>query len=183
MSLRRKICLFKQGKGAGTMKQYLETGKIVNTHGIRGEVKIQPWSDSPQFLLQLRRIYLEQTEYSVESARVHQQVVLMKLRGIDSIDAAMPLKNKVVFFNREDMDLPKGQYYIQDILGFSVFDARQNQKIGILESVEEYPAGSLYFVKHGTCTYLIPAVFVRGVDMDTQTVTVETIKGMAEDED
>ncbi len=164
------------------MKQYMETGKIVNTHGIRGELKVEPWSDSPEFLLDLERVYIDKVEYKVENSRVHQNFVLMKLEGIDSIDDGMKYKNKLVFFDRDDVELDEDAYYIQDLLGFSVYDMRQDKVIGRLTNVEEYPASTMYIVKKDGVTHMIPEVFVKEIDTEKQLVTIETISGLGEAE-
>ncbi len=162
------------------MKQYMETGKIVNTHGIRGELKVEAWSDCPEFLLELERVYIDKVEYTVENSRVHQNFVLMKLSGIDSIDDAMRYKNKVIFFDRDDIELEDDAYYIQDLLGFSVYDIRQNKIIGKLTNVEEYPASTMYIVKKDGVTHMIPQVFLKEIDIEKSTVTIETIEGLGE---
>jgi len=163
------------------MKQYMETGKIINTHGIKGELKIEPWSDDPEFLLELERVFIDKIEYTVESSRVHQGNVLMKLSGIDSIDDAMRYKNKLVFFDRDDVELSEDSYFIQDLLGFDAYDIRQEKVIGRLTNVEEYPAGDMYIVKKDGVTHLIPEVFLKEVDLEGKQIIFETIKGLAED--
>jgi len=163
------------------MKQYMETGKIVNTHGIKGEMKVEPWSDSPDFLLELDRVFIDKTEYAVEGARVHQNHVLMKLAGIDSIDDAMRYKNKLIFFDRDDVELEEDSYYIQDLLGFDAYDIRQEKVIGRLTSVEEYPAGDMYIVRKDGVMHMIPEVFLKEVDLENRKIIFETIKGLAED--
>ena len=88
--------------------RYLEAGKIVNTHGIAGEVKILPWADDPAFLLDFDTLYIDGQPVSLLGARVHKNGVLAKLAGIHDINEAMKLKNKVVFIDREDAELEEG---------------------------------------------------------------------------
>jgi len=163
------------------MKQYMETGKIVNTHGIKGELKVEPWSDAPEFLLELDRVFIDKAEYAIESARIHQNHVLMKLSGIDSIDDAMRYKNKLIFFDRDDVELEEDSYFIQDLLGFDAYDIRQEKVIGRLTNVEEYPAGDMYIVKKDGTTHMIPEVFLKEVDLENKKIIFETIKGLAEE--
>ena len=85
--------------------QYLEAGKIVNTHGIAGEVKIIPWADGPEFLLDFDTLYIDGKPMDVQRARVHKNCVLAKLAGIDDINEAMKLKEKVVSIHRDDAKL------------------------------------------------------------------------------
>ena len=165
------------------MKQYMETGKIVNTHGIKGELKVEPWSDTPDFLLELDRIFIDKVEFTVESARIHQNHVLMKLTGIESIDDAMRYKNKLIFFDRDDVELEEDSYYIQDLLGFDAYDLRQEKIIGRLTNVEEYPAGDMYIVRKDGAMHMIPEVFLKEVDLENKKIIFETIKGLAEDDE
>ena len=113
-------------------KQYLETGKIINTHGIRGEVKIYPWCDSPDDLMGLETLYLEEgrTALEVERAFLSKNTVVMKFRGIDRMEDALTLRNKVVYLNRDDLSLEEGTYFIQDLLGFCVKDADSGKVYG-----------------------------------------------------
>ena len=89
-------------------KQYLEAGRIVNTHGVRGEVKIEPWADDAAFLTRFRRFYLDGKPVAVRSCRVHKSMCIALLEGVDDVNAAMPLKGKVIFIDRDDAKLPKG---------------------------------------------------------------------------
>lgn len=166
------------------MKQFLETGKIVNTHALQGVVKIQPWSDDPGFLKKLRRVFIDGREYRVESASIQKGFVLMKLEGVDSVEDAMRLRERVVCFDRDDVQLPEGRYFVQDILGMTVHDLRGDRDIGVLRDVLNLPAGDIYAVKDGEREYLIPAnpVFVKEIDPVARVITVETIGGMTDDE-
>ena len=105
-------------------KELLETGKIVSTHGLHGEVKILPWADSPEFLLEFDRVFLGKREYAVEDARVQKTCVLMKLEGIDTVEDAAKLRDQVVFISREDIELEEGAIFIQDLLHLPVRQGR-----------------------------------------------------------
>ena len=104
-------------------RRYLEAGKIVNTHGIAGEVKILPWADDPAFLLDFDTLYIDGQPVSLLGARVHKNCVLAKLAGIHDINEAMKLKNKVVFIDREDAELEEGAFFLADLMGLEVRDA------------------------------------------------------------
>ena len=107
-------------------KAFLETGRIVTTHGIHGEVKVEPWCDTPAMLAALERVYLDeqgQQELKVEQGAVYKRMVLLKLAGFDTIEQAQTLRGQVLFLNREDLDLPDGSYFVQDLLGCRVVDA------------------------------------------------------------
>ena len=160
-------------------KALIEAGRIVNTHGVQGEVKIESWLDSPQFLKSFKRLYLgAEQELRVISARVHKDFVIARLEGVDDVNAAMALKNRTVSIRREDARLPKGTFFLQDILGARVVD-EEGREIGVLEDVMETPASNVYVVR-GETEHLIPAVpeFIKKTDADAGVVTVHLIEGM-----
>ena len=159
-------------------QQYLEAGQIVNTHGIRGEVRIVPWADDALFLKRFKTFYIDNKPVRVLSSRVHKDMLIAQLEGITDINAAMPLKNKVIKIDRSDARLPKGSFFIQDILGASVVDEQGNE-IGKLTDVMDVPRGQIYEVK-GETDHLIPAVpeFILNVDADAGIITVRLIEGM-----
>lgn len=161
-------------------KQFLESGKIVNTHGIKGEVKIQPWCDSPEFLKKFKTLYIGSEAYKVISARVHKDCVIVLFDGINDVNEAMRLKNKVVSINRSDAKLPKGKWFIQDIIGLPVFDEKRGE-IGTLREVLDMPAGDLYVVAgHDGEEHMIPGVpeFIKEIDPEAGRITVTLIEGM-----
>ncbi len=159
-------------------KQYLEAGRIVNTHGVRGEVKIEPWADDAAFLTRFKRFYLEGKPVAVVSCRVHKTMCIAALEGVGDVNAAMALKGKVVFIDRDDARLPKGAAFIQDLLGARVVD-EQGTELGVLEQVLPEPSASVYVVR-GQREILIPDVpaFILGKDPDRGVVTVRLIDGM-----
>lgn len=159
-------------------KQYLETGKIINTHGIKGELKVEPWSDSPEFLLQFKNVYIDETLHRVLSARVHGRMVIIQLSGVSNVADAIPYKNKLIYFDRDDAVLKEGSFFIQDILGLTVIDENGTQ-LGTLTEVLFLPASDVYVVK-GEHEHLIPAVpeHVKKVDIEAGTIVVSLIEGM-----
>lgn len=159
-------------------QQFLEAGQIVNTHGIRGEVRIVPWADDAQFLKKFKTFYIDNKPVRVLMSRVHKDMLIAQLEGINDINAAMPLKNKVIKIDRNDARLPKGSFFIQDILGATVVDEAGNE-IGKLTDVMDVPRGQIYEVK-GETEHLIPAVpeFVLSVDADAGVIVVRMIEGM-----
>lgn len=159
-------------------KQYIEAGRIVNTHGVAGEVKIEVWLDSPQFLKSFKRCFIDRREVKLLSARVHKGFLIVKLEGVEDVNAAMALKGRTVFIDRADARLPKGAFFLQDIIGASVVD-EQGREIGKLSDVMETPASNVYVVK-GEREHLIPAVpeFILSTDADNGIITVHLIEGM-----
>lgn len=140
--------------------KYLEIGQIVNTHGIKGEVRVKPWCDAPSDLTGLEAVYSDggNTEYAVTSARVHKNVVVMKLVGIDTVEQAQKLRNKVLLARREDFSLPEGRYFVADLLGMEVVDDASGVSYGRLTDVLQYGAADVYEVTgEASVKILIPA--------------------------
>lgn len=163
-------------------KQFLDAGQIVTTHGVRGTVKVLPWADGPEFLCLFERIYLNGQEYEVESCSVQKTCVLLKLAGVDTVEAAQALRNLVVRVNREDVELEEGTVFIADLLGLPVY--ADGQEIGKVADVMTMPGNDVYIVK-GEHEYMIPAVkeFVLETNVDEGYVKVKLIEGMRTDAD
>ena len=161
-------------------KQYLETGKIVSTHGLRGDVKILPWADSPEFLLEFDTVYLSGKPYEVEHASVQKTCVLMKLCGIDDVDAAAKLRDQVVSIDRDDIELEDGFLFIADLLGLPVL--ADGVEIGKLKEIIPMPGHDVYLVK-GEHEYMIPSVpeFILERNVDEGFIRVKLIEGMQTD--
>ena len=160
-------------------KALIEAGRIVNTHGVQGEVKIEVWLDSPQFLKSFKRLTLDSgEERKVLGAKTHKDFVIARLEGVDDVNAAMRLKGKTVSVRREDARLPKGAFFLQDILGARVAE-EDGHEIGTLVDILETPASNVYVVR-GEKEHLIPAVpeFVRETDVENGVITVRLIEGM-----
>lgn len=159
-------------------EKYIEAGRIVNTHGVIGEVKIEVWLDSPEFMKKFKRIYADGREYKVVSARTHKNFLLEKLEGTDDVNAAMLLKGKTVKIDRDDVKLPKGTYFLQDIIGADVIN-EQGNNVGVLKEIMESPSSDIYIVQ-GETEHLIPAVpeFILSVDADAGIINVHLIEGM-----
>ena len=159
-------------------KRFLEAGQIVSTHGIAGEVKILPWCDGPEFLKEFDTFYIDGTAYPVEQARIHKNMLLCKLSGVDDMNAAQVMKNKVVCIDRDDARIPEGRVFISDLIGLPVY--ADGQEIGVLKDVYTGPANDVYIVK-GEKDYMIPAVseFLEDVNVDEGYIRVRLIEGMA----
>ena len=159
-------------------KRYLEAGRIVNTHGVRGEVKIQPWADSPEFLRDFSRLYIDGRPYRLLSARVHKSSVIASLEDVDDVNAAMALRDKTVFIDRREARLPEGGYFIQDLIGAKVV-TEDGAELGTLAEVLNMPASDVYVVR-GEREILIPAVpqFILSRDIDAGVITVRMMEGL-----
>ncbi len=163
------------------MKQrYLETGKIVSTHGIAGEVKILPWADDPADLLDFDTLYIDGQPYEVRGGRVHKGCVLVRFAGIDDVNAAMRLRDKVVCIDREDVALEDGAFFLADLYGLEVRDADTGAVLGTIADVLTPPASNVYVVRGGAAEHMIPAVpeFIVETNVDGGYVAVRLIEGM-----
>lgn len=159
--------------------QFLEAGEIVTTHGVRGEMKILPWADGPDFLVDYKRVRIGGTEYKVESCRIQKTCNLLKLHGIDTMEAAQSLRGKTVEIYRQDA--PADMIFVTELIGVSVF--ADDEEIGKIADVLDYPGNKVYVVK-GEYEYMIPAVkqFVLSTDMEKEVMQVRLIEGMRSDE-
>jgi len=159
--------------------QFLEAGEIVTTHGVRGEMKVLPWADSPEFLMDFNRVRIEGTDYRVESCRIQKTCNLLKLRGIDTVEDTQQLRGKTVQVYREDAD--PDAIFVAELIGVEV--VADGVRIGKIEDVLDYPGNKVYVVR-GEHEYMIPAVkhFVLSTDMDAGIMQVRLIEGMRTDE-
>ena len=162
----------------------IKVGRIVNAHGIRGEVRVQPRDGDPAFLTRFKTFYIDGQPVSPTANHVHTSLVLMKFPGVEDMNAALTYKDKDLYIRRADARLPEGAYFDDELLGMGVFDAATGEELGKLTAVENYPAHKVYTVK-GRREYLIPAVkdvFIKSVDLDRDRMEVQVWEGMAIDE-
>lgn len=159
-------------------QKFLEAGEIVNTHGIKGEVKILPWCDGPEFLKAFKTLYIDGKSYRVEASRVHKTMLLCKLQGIDDVSVAQTYKGKTVKIDRDSAPIAEGRVFIADLIGLPVF--AEGEEIGKLTDVLTGPANDVYIVK-GEKEYMIPAVseFLEDVNVDGGYIKVKLLEGMA----
>ena len=166
-------------------EKYIETGKIVGTHGIRGEVRVQPWCDSPEFLTPFKTLYLDKNGTAIKvKCRPNKNVVLMKIKDVDTIEQAEMLRGKVVYIDRDDAALEDGTYFQCDLFGCEVFDADTNEKLGVICDVSQTGANDVWHIKRETREYLIPSIpdVVINVDIDGGRVVIRPLKGIFDDE-
>ena len=160
--------------------QFVEAGEIVTTHGIKGEVKVMCWLDDPEMLCEFDRCQIDGRDYEIEQCRVQKTCNLVKLSGIEDMDAAQAMRGKKIMLYREDID--DEVIFAAELIGVEVF--AEGQKIGKIREVLDYPGNSVYVVK-GEHEYMIPAVkaFILDTDMEANTMQVKLIEGMRSDED
>ena len=159
--------------------EFLEAGEIVTTHGVRGEVKVLPWADSPEFLLDYNRVIVGTVEYKVEQCRIQKTCNLLKLAGVDSMEQAQQLRGKIVKIYREDA--PDDLIFAAELIGMEVFC--DGNCIGTIADVLDYPGNKVYVVR-GDYEYMIPAVkeFVLSTSLQDNKMQVRLIEGMRTDE-
>ena len=160
--------------------QYIEAGEIVTTHGVRGEVKVLCWLDDPEMLCEFDRCRIEGKEYKLEQVRVQKTCNLVKLSGVDTMEAAQAMRGKTMELYREDID--DEVIFAAELVGMEVYT--EEVCIGKIKEVLDYPGNSVYVVK-GEHEYMIPAVkqFILSTDMEGNRMQVQLIKGMRTDED
>ena len=159
--------------------QYIEAGEIVNTHGVRGEVKVLCWLDDPEMLCEFDRCRIDGKEFVMEQVRVQKTCNLVKLQGIDTMEKAQLMRGKTMELYREDID--EEVIFAAELVGMEVFC--EGQSIGKIKEVLDYPGNSVYVVK-GQYEYMIPAVnqFILSTDMEANRMEVKLIEGMRSDE-
>ena len=160
--------------------EFLEAGEIVTTHGVKGEMKVLPWLDTPDILCEFDRCRIDGAEYTIESCRVQKTCNLLKLTGIDTMEAAQAMRGKTVELYREDID--DEVIFAAELIGMDVL--WNGKSIGKIADVLDYPGNSVYVVR-GEREYMIPAVkaFILSTDMENNVMQVNIIEGMGSDED
>ena len=159
--------------------QFIDAGEIVSTHGVRGEMKVLPWLDCPEYLTDFERLRIGGIDYEVESCRVQKTCNLLKVKGIDTIEAAQAMRGKTVEIYRDDVD--DEVIFAAELVDVEVF--ADGVCIGRITEVLDYPGNSVYVVK-GEFEYMIPAVkqFVLSTDLGANRMEVRLIEGMRSDE-
>lgn len=164
------------------LQQYLEVGKVTNVHGLNGEVKVQPWADSPEFLCQFKTLYLDEAHFpmNVQRARVHKNMVIIKFEGPTDVPSALSLRNAVLYIDRSDVSLPKGAFFLADIYGLEVRDAGTGEVLGKIADVLTLPANNVYVVKGGARELMIPAVpqFIAETNVEEGFLRVNMMEGL-----
>ena len=160
------------------MNEFLDCGRIVNTHGIHGEVRIVPWADSPDFLCRFSTLYVNGRPLSVASSRVHKGSVIVRFQGTDTVEQAMAFKGTTVQLHRSDARLPQGAFFLADIIGLDVVDEAGN-KLGTLKEVLS-PSVQQVYVVEGQREIMIPAVpeFILETNIEAGYLKVRLLEGM-----
>lgn len=172
------------------IKSYLEIGEIVGTHGVRGEIRVNPWCDTPDFMTKFKTLYFDSNggcAVQVKSARPHGNIVLLTINGVDTVEKAQKLRGKVLYMKRSDAKLPKGKYFIAELIGCKVYDADDEAKrYGTLTDVSPTGANDVWHITDdGGKEYLIPAIpdVVISTEVESDRIIIRPLKGIFDDED
>ena len=167
-------------------KEFIEAGKIVGTHGVRGMVRIMPWADNGDFLCRFDTLYTgaQKTPVTIDKIQPHGNVVIAQIMGVDSIEKAETLRNKVVYIKRSDADIPDDRYFVSELIGCRVLDFDTGREYGVITEVSATGANDVWHIKKDEKEYLLPAVgeVVKSVDIDNEIIKICPIKGIFEDE-
>ncbi|MBQ9742592.1 MAG: 16S rRNA processing protein RimM [Ruminococcus sp.] len=169
------------------LKEYLEIGKIVGTHGVMGECRVECWCDSPAFLSQFKNLYFDKGAQKLSvKGRPHKNIALLKIEGVTTVEQADMLRGRILYMRRKDVKLPKDVYFVQDLLGLEVRDADTDQVYGNITDVLRTGANDVYEVKdtEGKAFY-IPVIddIVTKKDPKNGVVLIKPMKGLFGDED
>ena len=164
------------------LKQYLEIGKVTNAHGVMGEVKVQPWCDSPEFLCQFKTLYVDEAHWpiKVERARPNKNMVILKLEGVTDMNGALAMRNAILHIDRKDVVLPEGSFFLADIEGLEARDAETGKVLGKIAEILTLPANNVYVIRGGERELMIPAVpaFVAETNVNEGYVRINMMEGI-----
>ncbi len=173
------------------IQKYLECGKIVSTHGVRGTVRLESYCNTPETLAKLRKLYKKSPSgefelMKVRASSVQKQMVLCTFEAITTLDQAIPMKGTVLYADRADLATREGEYFVADMLGLDVIDTESGEKIGTLSEVMS-PAGRDVYVVADVRggSFMIPAVpeFIKDIKIDGEGagIYVKLIEGLREE--
>ena len=168
-------------------KPYLEAGQIVGTHGVRGEVRVQPWCDSPQQFATFKKLYwdAEGKKPVKVKGRPHKNIALVVLDGVTTVEEAQVLRGKMLYVDRRDIKLPKGHYLVQDLIGLTIVDADTGETYGKLTDVSQTGANAVYHMATEKGEVLIPAIpdVIIEVDIKRDVMRMRPMKGLLDDDE
>ncbi len=165
---------------------FLEAGQIVGTHGVRGEMRVQPWCDSAQQFATFKTLYWDKDgkQPVTIKARAHKQMALVSIDGINTVEAAAAMRGRMLYVSRKDICLPKGHHLVQDLIGLSVVDADTGETYGTLTDVSQTGANAVYHMATATGEVLIPAIpsIILSIDTKADVMKIRPMKGLLDDE-
>ncbi len=171
------------------IKDYLEIGQIVSTHGIKGEVRLNPWCDSPEFVKKFKTLYGNDKgtkSYNVVACRPHGNVAVLKLEGVNTVEEAKALRNTVLYMKRSDVNLPKGKWFVSELIGCSVLDADDESICyGEITDVDTGVANDIWYIKTpDNKEVLIPAIkdVVKSCDVAENKAYIKPLRGLFDED-
>ena len=169
------------------MKQFLEVGKVNNTHGIKGELKITLWCDDINYLKQLNVLYLDdkgEKPVKIISVRPQKNIAILKLENINTIEQAEALKGRVLYCNRDDAVIDENANYIADIIGCYVVDVDTEEEYGQVKDVLNYGSCDIYDIESWGKHTLIPATpdIVKEINTEYQVIRIKKMKGLFDED-
>lgn len=166
---------------------FIEIGKIVGTHGIRGELRVNPWCDSPEFFKNFSTLYFDKLgkeSAKISSVRAHGNIVLLKLDEVTTVELASSLRGKTLYIKRSDAPLEEGRYFVQELIGCQVKDASTGKLYGTISDVSATGANDVWHIKNQGQEYLIPAIpdVVVSINIEDEVVEINPLRGLFDDE-
>ncbi len=166
-------------------KPFLEVGQIVGTHGVRGEMRVQPWCDTPEQFSGFKKLYWDAAGGQPVSVRCrpNKTMALVSIEGITTVEAAAALRGRILYVDRHDLHLPAGRHLVQDLIGITVVDADTGEKYGTLTDVSQTGANAVYHMQTENGEVLIPAIpsVIISIDTVTDILRLRPMKGLFDD--
>ena len=160
---------------------FIQTGKIVNTHGIKGELKVESWARTPEELLTIHTLFIDNKPYKVQSSRIHKNAVLIKFFDITDIDSAEKLRNKIIYAKKSDFKLKDREYFIEDLIGIKVYDIDSKIYYGSICDVIITGANDVYDIQDQSGKHrLVPAIpdCIIQTDIQSRMMQIRPLKGL-----
>ncbi|WP_069649678.1 ribosome maturation factor RimM [Caloranaerobacter ferrireducens] len=164
------------------MIDFIKVGKIVNTHGIKGELKILPLTDDMTRFEELEYVYVEKQKIEIEDVWYKKNFVMLKFKGFDNINDVLCFKGKYVYVDKENaIELPEDTYFIFQIIGLNVY-LKNGKFLGEIKDVIQTGSNDVYVVKNDNREYLIPAIkeVIKEINLDDKKVIIDPLEGMIE---
>ncbi|KNF08786.1 ribosome maturation factor RimM [Gottschalkia purinilytica] len=164
------------------MDNYIQVGKIVNTHGVKGDIKILPLTDDMTRFEKLKSVFVGEEKLEIEISKVwyNKGFVMLRFKGYDDINKVIKFKDLLLYIDKKDaVDLPKDSYFIYEIIGIKVYTS-EGEYLGEIKDVLQPGANDVYVVKEGSNEYLIPAIkdVVKSIDIDEKKMIIELLEGL-----
>ena len=171
------------------IKEFLEIGQIVSTHGIKGEVRLNPWCDSPEFVKKFKTLYRDEKgngSFKIVSCRPHGNVAVLKIEGVDTVEDAQKLRNTILYMKRSDINLPEGKWFVSELIGCSVLDYDDNNICyGKIKDIESYTANDVWYIETPDGKeVLIPAIkdVVIKCDVANDVAYIRPLRGLFDED-